>query len=56
MKTKNKTFRQKGALERLEEQLRIGTKINKETKEHVPLSESDIKRIQKEIDILSEKK
>lgn len=52
---KNQRFRRKGVLEMLEEQLKSGKKAQKKTNELVELSDSDIKRIEKEIGILKEK-
>lgn len=49
----NKKDRQQRALERLQKQLKSGTKTQAKTNKKVPLSETDIKRIEKEIGILS---
>ena len=51
--TREKTKRRKSALERLQIQLVKGVKTQKKTTKTTPLSESDIKRIEKEITILS---
>lgn len=50
---KNRDNRRKSALGRLETQLDNGNKMVKDTK--IPLSEKDIKRINKEIEILKKK-
>lgn len=47
--------RRQGALQRLEKQLESGTKVEKKTNKTVSLTESDKKRISKEIDILETK-
>jgi len=53
MATSAKKSRQSRALDVLEKQLQIGTKTKKKTTDiEVPLTESDIKRIKKEIEIL----
>lgn len=49
-----KQKRQRGALERLEAQLKKGTKRNREN-ERVKLTDSDKKRIEKEIKILKKR-
>jgi len=50
---KNIKVRRQGVLERLEQQLKDGTK--KVKYETVPLTDKDVKRIKKEIQILKEK-
>jgi hypothetical protein len=47
------TDRKKRALDRLQKQLESGTKTEKKGTKKVSLSETDKKRIQKEIEILS---
>jgi len=47
-----KQQRRAGALIRLENQLKAGTKTEKKTNKQIPLTDSDIKRINKEIVIL----
>lgn len=47
--------RRKGALERLERQLKSGVKTEKKTNKSVPLTEADKVRINREIDILKPK-
>lgn len=52
-----KQFRQQGALNRLEAQIKSGVKTKKGTRdEKIPLTDKDIKRIEKEIQILKSKK
>jgi len=51
--TREKTKRRKSALERLQIQLVKGVKTQKKSKKTTPLTEGDIKRINKEIEILS---
>lgn len=56
----SKQTRQQGALERLQNQLIKGTKVvnargDKEMQVSIPLTELDIKRINKEIDSLKSK-
>lgn len=48
-----KLLRQKGALERLEAQLKSGVKNEKKTNISVPLTNTDIIRINKEITTLN---
>lgn len=50
---KNIKVRRQGVLERLEQQLKDGTK--KVEYENVPLTDKDVKRIKKEIQILKER-
>ena len=52
---KNKTYRQKQALNFLREQLTSGTKTQKKGFDKVPLDENDKKRIRKEIKTLESK-
>ena len=52
---KNQKFRQKDAMERLENQLKSMVKPCSETGKNIPLNESDRKRINKEIDILKKR-
>lgn len=53
MATIAKKIRQKNVLERLEKQLKSGVKTKKKTTDvKVPLNDADIKRINKEIEIL----
>lgn len=47
------TDRKKGALERLQKQLESGVKTAKKSTKTVPLTDSDKKRIEKEIVILT---
>ena len=49
----NRKDRQARALERLQKQLKSGNKTQYKTNKKVPLTETDIKRIEKEIAILS---
>ena len=51
--TNEKTRRRKSALERLQTQLGKGTKTQKKSTKTIPLSEGDVKRIEKEIALLS---
>ena len=51
----NKRTRQKGALERLENQLKIGKKTEKKGFNQIDLTDSDKKRINKEIETLKSK-
>jgi hypothetical protein len=56
MATSMQKSRQSRALDVLEKQLKLGTKTQKKTRDiEVPLTESDIKRIKKEIEILKGK-
>lgn len=48
-------LRRQGALQRLESQLESGTKVQKKTGKTVSLTESDKKRISKEIESLQSK-
>lgn len=51
-----KALRQKASLQRLQYQLKSGVKTKKGTRdEKIPLSDADIKRIKKEIQILESK-
>jgi hypothetical protein len=53
MATVQKRSRQARALDMLEAQLKSGVKTEKKTRDvKIPLTESDIKRIKKEIEIL----
>lgn len=53
MATIAKKIRQKNVLEKLEKQLKSGVKTKKKTTDvKVPLTDADIKRINKEIEIL----
>lgn len=53
MATIAKKIRQKNVLEKLEKQLKSGVKTQKKTTDvKVPLTDADIKRINKEIEIL----
>jgi hypothetical protein len=53
MATIAKKIRQKNVLEKLEKQLKSGVKTQKKTTDvKVPLNDADIKRINKEIEIL----
>jgi hypothetical protein len=56
MATTQKRSRQARALSMLEDQLKSGEKTQKKTRDvKVPLSDSDIKRINKSIEILNSK-
>lgn len=53
---KQKVERQKGALERLRKQLSTGSKTAKKNEAYrIPLTDSDVKRIQKEITTLEDR-
>ena len=56
MATAAKRSRQSRAIEMLEKQLKSGVKTKKKTTDvKVPLTDSDIKRINKELEILNKK-
>jgi hypothetical protein len=56
MATVQKRARQSSALSMLERQLKSGVKTQKKTSDvKIPLTENDIKRINKEIDILTKR-